>query len=93
MNADHTQEFKDRAVELTLKGDRSVPLIAEELGIKPQTLYGWRRSYRKTAAAQPGAKLTLAEENAQLRKELRRVSEERDILKKAVGYFANPSGK
>ena len=43
MKSEYTQEFRDRAVELTFRGGRSVPLIAEELGIKIQTLYSWGR--------------------------------------------------
>lgn len=97
MNKENTQEFRDRAVELTLRGDRSVPVIAEELGLSAQTLYAWRREYRRKASQMPGSeassRLTQAEEIALLRKQLKRVTEERDILKKAVGYFANPSEK
>ena len=97
MNNENSQEFRDRAVELTLRGDRSVPVIAEELGLSAQTLYAWRREYRRKASKMPGSeassRVTQAEEIAELRKQLKRVTEERDILKKAVGYFANPSEK
>lgn len=102
MRSEYTQEFRDRAVELTLRGDRSVPVIAKELGVNVQTLHGWRRDYRRKASKGSGseasthlsqAHISQAEEIAALRKELKRVTEERDILKKAVGYFANPSEK
>lgn len=102
MKKEYTQEFRDRAVELTLRGDRSVPVIAKELGVKAQTLHGWRRDYRSKALKASGseaspplrqARISQAEEIAALRKELKRVTEERDILKKAVGYFASPPGK
>ena len=93
----YTQEFRDRAVELTLRGDRSVPVIANELVVNVQTLHGWRRDYRRKAVKAIGSeaptRISQAEEIAALRKELKRVTEERDILKKAVGYFANPSQK
>lgn len=101
MRPEYTEEFRDRAVELSLQTDQPVGVIAEELGVKLSTLYGWRRDYRRKAAAVASlpssrlsqGRLSQAEEITALRKELKRVSEERDILKKAVGYFANPSGK
>ena len=97
MRPEYTQEFRDRAVELTLQGDRSVPIIAKELGVKVHTLYSWRKQYLKKASENPSSetssRISQAEEIAALHKELRRVKEERDILKKAVGYFANPSQK
>ena len=96
MRAEYTQEFRERAVELSMQSDQPIGVIAEELGVKLSTLYGWRRDYRRKAASVasvPSSRLSQAEEIAALRKELKRVSEERDILKKAVGYFATPSGK
>ena len=96
MRKEYTQEFRDRAVELTLRADRSVPMIAEELGVNPQTLYSWCRQYRRRASnsgSSETSRLSQAEEIAALRKELKRVTEERDILKKAVCYFASPPGK
>jgi transposase len=97
MRPEYTHEFRDRAVELSLQSDRPIGVIAEELGVKLSTLYGWRRDYRRkastAAASTASSRLSQAEEITALRKELKRVSEERDILKKAVGYFANPSGK
>ena len=95
--SEYTQEFRDRAVELTLQDQRSVAMVARELGVNVQTLHGWRRDYRRKAVQVSGSeassRLTQAEEIAALRKELKRVTEERDILKKAVGYFASPPGK
>ena len=91
--------FRDRAVELTLNSDKSVAAIARELGVKEQTLHSWRRDYRRRNDKQIAGNVTgnsgqtLIEENAALRRELKRMTEERDILKKAVGYFANPSAK
>lgn len=97
MKSEYTQEFRDRAVELTLRGDRSVAAVAKELGVNVQTLHGWRREYRrkalKASGSESSSRLSQAEEIALLRKELKRVTEERDILKKAVGYFASPAGK
>ena len=95
----YDQAFRDRAVELTLSSEKSVAAIARELGVNEQTLHSWRRTYRARADRQiadtagGSTRQTLVEENAALRRELKRITEERDILKKAVGYFANPSAK
>lgn len=87
----YSQEFRDHAVELTLSGEKSVPVIARELGIRDQTLYNWRKAYHQRQGSTAVGSDSLAEENAALRRELKRVREERDILKKAIGYFADPS--
>ena len=95
----YDQAFRDRAVELTLTSQKSVAAIARELGVNEQTLHSWRRVYRERADRQIAGdatgsrRQTLVDENAALRRELKRITEERDILKKAVGYFANPSTK
>ena len=47
--SEYTQEFRDRAVELTLQDHRSVAMVARELGVNVQTLHGWRRDYRRKA--------------------------------------------
>ena len=92
----YTAEFKQEAVRLSYQSGVSVVQIAEELGITDQLLYKWRKRAREQGElAFPGkGKLALTEEqreNQRLRKELERVKQERDILKKAVGFFARES--
>jgi transposase len=89
----YTQEYKLEAVNLALKSP-SVTATAKELGIPTATLHTWIRTLKdkiKPTTADPqGAKnmATLIEENRRLHKELARVQEEKDILKKAATYFA-----
>lgn len=88
-----TKEFKLEAVKLLEKGDKPATQLALELGIRRNMLHKWQEQLRKKGEAQafrgPGAKsLSEYTEVEMLRRELRRVTEERDILKKAAAYFA-----
>lgn len=86
-----TREFKIEAVQLLEDGDRTVAELAEDLGIHPNTLYRWRTQFLEDGdEAFPGhGKLKASDdEMRRLRRELARVREERDILKKAVAFFA-----
>lgn len=81
----YTREFKREAARLAEESEQSVDEVARELGIHPNTLYRWRREFLKDGtSAFPGqGKLTPADEEIRrLRRELARVQEERDILKK-----------
>ena len=88
-----TKALKLEAVKLMEQGDKPATQLALELGIRRNMLHKWQEQLRKKGEAQafsgPGAK-PLAEytELEQLRRELKRVTEERDILKKAAAYFA-----
>lgn len=88
-----TKEFKLEAVKLLEVGQKPATQIALELGIRRNQLHKWQAELRGkgegNAFRGPGAK-PLAEytEVERLRRELKRVTEERDILKKAAAYFA-----
>ena len=93
----YTAEFKAEAVRLVATSGRPVAQIARELGINEQTLHKWKRQVRRTPdsfgatgsnGVEPGH-FAQQEENRRLRRELLRVTEERDILKKAT---APPNG-
>lgn len=87
----YTREFKLEAVRLLEQSDKPIAELARELGIRRNLLYKWRDTLSaKGEASFPGAgrKRDFEEENARLRRELERVKEERDILKKAAAYFA-----
>lgn len=88
----YDKEFKQNAVSLYLKSNKSYDVIGEELGIPGGTLASWVGSKRKDGIeAFPGkGRLKPSDEEvAQLRKELANVREERDILKKALGIFSS----
>lgn len=89
----YTREFKLDALRLVDEG-RPVAEVARNLGIHVNTLHGWRQQFSSDPkAAFPGNGKTLGkdEEIRQLKKELKRTQQERDILKKAVAYFAEGS--
>jgi transposase len=84
--------FKGKAIELSYARG-NVTEVAEELGIAPGLLYRWRREQKKSEHNSfPGRgkpKLTDEErEIAELKKELKDVRMERDILKKAISIFS-----
>ncbi len=85
----HTEEFKAEAVELVEGSGKSVPEIAEGLGINPRTLYQWVASHKpKDVSLNHLNEQDLEAENKRLRRELEIMRQERDILKKAMGVFA-----
>lgn len=85
-----TKAFKLEAVRLLDAGKQPAAAIARELGIKREKLYAWRNQLGPDAFHdRPGR--PAADESAEIRRlkrELERVTEERDILKKAAAYFA-----
>lgn len=87
----YDRQFKIDAVSLVTKGGRKVREVAEELGIDVNTLYHWKRELLEEAeGAFPGkGHLTAQEEEIRrLRRELKQAEEDREILKKALGYFS-----
>ena len=87
----YTDEFKIEAVKQVTERGYSVADVAERLGTTTHSLYAWLRRYGEQSPQQNSIAESQAE-NAQLKAELRRVTEERDILKKAAKYFANDPG-
>ena len=87
-----TREFKLEAIRLLDQGDRPAAELARELGIRRNLLYKWKEQLEgRGAAAFPGKGRHTNDKDgeiARLKKELERVKEERDILKKAAQYFA-----
>ena len=85
------KEFKLSAVRLVLESEKSVESIASELGVSSNTLFNWKRKYLEDSKNAFPGKGNLKPEDEELRKvkkELLRVTMERDILKKAIAYFA-----
>ena len=87
----YSKEFQEEAIQMGLRS-RSIDQTARDLRIPISTLHGWiQRLSKKQHPADIQDAKALHEELKQLRKELARVKEERDILKKATAYFAKES--
>jgi transposase len=83
-------EFKAEAVKLVLEEGRSQSAVARELDLPSSVLSNWIQQAKTDAGkGKPGA-LTTAErqELAQLRREVKQLRMEREILKKAAAFFA-----
>lgn len=87
-NNKYPQEFKDEAVRQVVDKGFSVPDVAKRLGISDKSLYYWVSKVKT-----PPAKSAEQEEIRKLKAELKRVTEERNILKEAAVYFASESKK
>ena len=86
-----TEEFRVEAVKQVTERGFAVKDVSKRLGVSPYSLYQWIKRY-----GIPTEERLAREDQAgrikKLEAELRRVTEERDILKKAAAYFAKQSG-
>ena len=81
-----TEEFKLGAVAQVTDKGHSVTSVAGRLGVSTKSLYDWVKRYGNPLDTSAGSADT--GEIKRLKAELRRVTEERDILKKATAFFA-----
>jgi|SRR5688572_20952882 len=88
-------EFKAEAVRLARLGDRSIEQIATDLDLTESSLRNWVRQAGVDAGEAPNVAdaLTSAEKSelSELRREVKKLRQERDILKAAATYFAKES--
>lgn len=85
-----TAEFKAKAVELARSSGKTVGAIARDLDLTESALRNWIARAEIDDGRAPAGALTTDErsELASLRKEVRVLQEEREILKKAAAFFA-----
>lgn len=86
----YTEEFKRDAVGQVTGRGHSVRDVSGRLGVSTKSLYNWIKKYQKPESVRL-KETDQALENRRLKAELARVTEERDILKKAAAYFAKES--
>ena len=91
----YSPEYKRELVELVRRSQSSCRQIALEVGVNPNMLTRWvREANAGGGKAFPGGGMPRDEEMARLKRELSKVTRERDFLRDAAAYFAkqSPSG-
>lgn len=96
----YTAEFKQEAVQMMTQGGFSAAQVARDLGINANLLSKWKRQFEAGQQAQasghknyvtfPGHGQARDQEVARLQRENAALRLERDVLKKAIGIFAEP---
>jgi len=88
----YSEEFKIEAVKQVTDRGYKIGDVAERLGVTPKSLHDWIKKYGGTGSQHQ----TITEQQEEMRRlkaQLRRVTEERDILKEAAVFFASESKK
>lgn len=92
MKSKFTEEFKIQAVKQITEEGYTVSSVSERIGVSSNSLYNWLKRYGENSEQY----LQSSEQEARIKaleKELKRVTQERDILKEATVFFANESKK
>jgi transposase len=87
MGQKRTDEFRQDAVRIALTSGLTRKQVADDLGVGMSTLNKWITAHRDTDVVSK-EDLSLAKENDRLRREIRLLKEEREILKQATQFFA-----
>lgn len=83
----YPEEFKIEAVKQVTERGHNVAEVATRLGVTTHSLYAWLKKYG-TRSVEYQAERDAEAEIRRLKAELKRVTDERDILKKPAAYFA-----
>ena len=86
-NAKFSDDFKRDAVHQIVERGYTVAEVSQRLGVSTHSLYAWKKQFAKPDSGNNTDNDQLHEVR-RLKLELARVTEERDILKKATAYFA-----
>ena len=86
-------EFREEAIRLYRESDESVTAVARRVGLGPETFRKWVRQDEIERGARDGTTREEHAEIVQLRRQVRRLEEEKLILQKAAAYFARETGQ
>jgi len=88
-----TAEFKQEVAELCRRGDRSLVEVAKDLDLSASAVRRWVQQAEVDTGTGPADALSTSEKNElrKLRREVRQLREEKEILKKAAAFFAKES--
>ncbi len=87
--APYPAEFKEEAVRLARSSGKPVAQIARELGVSYESLRHWIEQSEIDSGERQGLTLGEREELSRLRREVKVLQQEREILKKAAAFFAS----
>ena len=84
-----TAEYKAEAAKRLEESGKTLQAVAEELGVHPNQLRGWRNEHLAAGSAEVLARQKAeAAELGRLRREVKRLEQENEILKRAAAFFA-----
>jgi transposase len=83
----YPKQFRRDAAALVIDQRRTVADVARELGVVEQTLGNWVRQERIDRGEREGTTTEMREENVRLRREVKRLTMERDLLKRSVAFW------
>ena len=86
----YTEAFRQESANQVIQHGYSVQEVSQRLGVSDKSLDNWIKKYRKAPIVREEIS-DLQVENAQLKRELKRLQQERDILKEAAVFFAGES--
>jgi len=89
----YPKEFRRDAAALVIDQHRSIADVSRELDVVEQTLGNWVRQERIDRGEHEGTTTEMREENTRLRREVKRLTQERDLLKRAVAFWVKESDR
>ena len=88
----YSKEFKKEAVQLLRSSGRSIPQLAKELGVSDGSLRNWLKQADIDEGITDGLTSQERQELKRLRREVKILQQEKEILKKAAAFFAREEG-
>ena len=89
----YPREFRRDVAALVIDQNRTIADVAREMGLVDQTVSNWVRQERVDRGERDGLSTEEREELAKLRREVKRLSTERELLKRAVAFWVKESDR